>query len=90
MIAAGIAASDFTYVDYIIIHESDWQVTVYNVQGSGAYGLPQALPPSRMASFGADYMTNPVTQLKWAQYYALSRYGSWANAYNFWVSNQWW
>jgi hypothetical protein len=90
MTAAGIAASDFTYVDYIVTHESDWQVTVYNAQGSGAYGLPQALPPSQMASFGADYMTNPVTQLKWAQSYALGRYGSWANAYNFWVSNQWW
>jgi hypothetical protein len=90
MTAAGIALSDFTYVDYIVTHESDWDWLVYNAQGSGAYGLGQALPPSQMAPYGADYLTNPVTQLKWAQAYAFDRYGSWAAAYNFWVANQWW
>jgi hypothetical protein len=90
MAAAGIAYSDFKYVDYIVSHESEWLVTVYNKQGSGAYGLAQAKPAEKMAPFGDDYMTNPVTQLKWADYYAVNRYGSWAEAYNFWVWNQWW
>jgi hypothetical protein len=90
MAAAGISGSDFTYVNYIVTHESEWLVTVYNKQGSGAYGLAQAKPADKMAPFGDDYMTNPVTQLKWANYYALNRYGSWAEAYNFWVWNQWW
>ena len=38
---------------------------VWNYQGSGAYGIPQALPASKMASAGADYMTNPATEIRW-------------------------
>ena len=49
---------------------------------SDAYGIPQALPGSKMASHGADWATNPVTQLRWMQSYVMSRYGSWANAVN--------
>lgn len=90
MAAAGIAESDFGYVDYIINHESGWGVTKSNYRGSGAYGLGQALPASKMAPFGADYLTNPVTQLKWANSYAKSRYGSWANAYAHWLSRHSW
>ncbi|HSX01321.1 MAG TPA: hypothetical protein VLF67_03695 [Candidatus Saccharimonas sp.] len=90
MQAAGIAQSDFGYVDYIISHESGWGVTKSNYRGSGAYGLGQALPASKMAPYGADYLTNPVTQLKWANAYALGRYGSWANAYAFWTTHHWW
>lgn len=47
---------------------------------SDAYGIPQALPGNKMASHGADWATNPVTQLRWMEDYVLSRYGSWANA----------
>lgn len=90
MAAAGIAASDYGYVDYIISRESGWGVTKSNYGGSGAYGLGQALPASKMAPFGADYMTNPITQLRWANAYATSRYGSWANAYNFWINRHVW
>ena len=90
MAAAGIAQSDFGYVEYIIDSESGWGATKYNYGGSGAYGLGQALPASKMAAFGDDYMTNPVTQLKWANSYAVGRYGSWANAYSFWTVNRWW
>jgi hypothetical protein len=90
MRAAGIAESDFGYVDYIIGRESGWVATKYNYRGSGAYGLGQALPASKMAAFGADYMTNPITQLKWANAYALGRYGSWAAAYNFWTARHYW
>lgn len=90
MAAAGIAESDYGYVDYIIDAESGWGVTKWNYGGSGAYGLGQALPASKMAVFGDDYMTNPVTQLKWANSYAVGRYGSWAGAYAFWTTSHWW
>ena len=90
MATAGIAAGDFGYVDYIIDHESGWGVTKSNYGGSGAYGLGQALPAGKMAPFGADYLANPVTQLKWATAYAVGRYGSWANAYAYWTSHHNW
>lgn len=90
MRTAGIAEADFGYVDYIIQHESGWVVTRANASGSGAYGLGQALPASKMAPFGADYMTNPVTQLKWANFYAADHHGSWANAYDYWRKNSNW
>jgi uncharacterized protein YabE (DUF348 family) len=90
MSAAGISEADYGYVDFIVDHESGWGVTKSNYQGSGAYGLGQALPASKMAPFGSDYLTNPVTQLKWAQSYAVSRYGSWEGAYIFWKAHKNW
>lgn len=90
MAAAGIAPGDYGYVDYIISHESGWGVTKSNYGGSGAYGLCQALPGSKMATAGSDWATNPITQLKWCNGYAVGRYGSWAGAYNFWIANKWW
>jgi len=90
MRAAGIAEGDFGYVDYIIDRESGWGVTKSNYGGSGAYGIGQALPASKMAPYGADYMTNPVTQLKWANAYAVGRFGSWANAYSYWTTHHNW
>lgn len=90
MAAAGISSADYGYVDYIVSHESGWGVTKSNYEGSGAYGLGQAEPASKMAPYGSDYMTNPVTQLRWANAYAVGRYGSWANAYNHWISYRSW
>ena len=90
MAAAGISSADYGYVDFIVSHESGWAATKANYSGSGAYGLCQSLPASKMASAGADYMTNPITQLKWCNGYAVGRYGSWAAAYSFWISNRWW
>ena len=87
---AGIEESDWFYVDYIIFRESHWHHQIWNSQGSGAYGLCQALPAWKMSSFGADYMTNPITQLKWCDWYARERYGSWPAAYQFWLSRHWW
>lgn len=55
--------------------ESGWDWMVYNFQGSGAYGLPQALPGSKMASAGADWKTNPATQLRWYLRYVNEVYG---------------
>ncbi len=89
VIRAGIAASDYPYVDYIVSHESRWDPTARNAS-SGAYGLCQALPGSKMASAGSDWETNPITQLKWCDSYAVGRYGSWYGAYIHWVNNGWW
>ncbi len=89
MAAAGIAASDFQAVDYILRKESSWNFRAVNAS-SGATGLCQALPASKMASAGADYLTNPVTQLRWCDGYAKARYGGWWPAYNFWTANHWW
>lgn len=52
-----------------------WNPAKWNGQGSGAYGLPQALPGSKMASEGRDWATNPATQVRWMIGYARSRYG---------------
>lgn len=88
MAAAGITEANWSYVNYIINNESGWNFRISN-PSTGAYGLPQALPGSKMASAGSDWATNPVTQLKWMNSYVVSRYGSWKGAYNFWLSNGW-
>lgn len=87
--AAGIASSEWSYVDFIIGRESGWRPEAMNAS-SGATGLCQALPGSKMASAGSDWATNPITQLRWCDGYASGRYGSWASAYNFWINNHWW
>ena len=81
MSAAGIPAGDHGIANAIIGQESGWRVNATN-RSSGAYGIPQALPGSKMASAGADWQTNPITQLKWMNSYVLGRYGSWQNAYS--------
>lgn len=87
MAAAGIASSDYPYANFIVSHESGWRPTAANA--SGAYGLCQALPGSKMATAGGDWATNPITQLRWCNGYA-SRYGGWAGAYNHWLANRNW
>ena len=88
MAAAGIAESDFGFVDYIISHESGWRPGA--ASSTGAYGLCQALPGSKMASVASDYLTNPITQLQWCTGYATQRYGSWGGAYRAWIAQGWW
>jgi resuscitation-promoting factor RpfB len=88
MAAAGISAGDYGYVNYIVSHESGWRVNASNP--SGAYGLCQALPGSKMATAGADWVTNPITQLRWCNGYAVGRFGSWAGAYSYWTSHGYW
>ena len=84
---AGIKG-DFDKWNYIISHESGWNPHAKN-PGSDAYGIGQALPPSKMAAFGSDYMSNPITQLKWMQSYVNERYGGINGAYDFWRSHNW-
>lgn len=85
MAAAGIAESDWGYVDYIVSRESGWNPNATN-SSSGACGLVQALPCSKVPGNGYD----PVDNLRWANGYATGRYGSWASAYAFWTANHWW
>lgn len=88
LLANGGTEADFTATVFIISHESGWSVTATN-PSSGAYGLAQALPGSKMASHGADWATNYQTQLKWFWDYCKGRYGSIQGAYAFWQANHW-
>ena len=65
----------------------DWSPTKSNYGGSGAYGIPQALPGSKMASAGADWRTNGITQVKWMIGYVNSRYGSACGAWSYWQAH---
>ena len=69
-------------------HESGWRVNAGN-QVSGAYGIPQALPGSKMASVGADWQTNPATQITWGLNYIAGRYGTPCGAYAQWLGHNW-
>ena len=89
MSQAGIAESDWFYVDYIVHKESSWRIQAEN-SSSGAYGLCQSLPAHKMASAGPDWRTNPVTQLRWCDAYAHQRYGSWQASYRAWLIKRWW
>ncbi|MBX4190716.1 ubiquitin-like domain-containing protein [Candidatus Saccharibacteria bacterium] len=87
MAQAGIAPGDYAYANFIISHESGWRVTAANP--SGAYGLCQALPGSKMSSAGGDWQTNPITQLHWCSGYA-AKFGGWGGAYNYWLAHHYW
>lgn len=87
MAAAGISGSDYGYVDYIVSHESTWNYLAVN--SIGATGLCQSLPGNKMATAGADWATNPVTQLRWCSSYAAAK-GGWYASYVFWQNNHWW
>lgn len=85
--AAGVAEADVAAALDLINHESGCRWNAKNAY-SGAYGIPQALPGSKMASAGADWETNPVTQIRWMAGY-VSRYGGWQGALNFWYAHGW-
>ncbi|MFF7989066.1 transglycosylase SLT domain-containing protein [Kitasatospora xanthocidica] len=72
----------------IVFRESSWNPLAVNAS-SGAYGLVQALPGSKMASAGADWRTNPATQIKWGLDYMNTRYGSPCAAWSFWQNHHW-
>jgi hypothetical protein len=68
--------------------ESGWNPSSHN-SSSGAHGIPQALPASKMASEGDDYYTNGETQIRWGLGYIKNRYGSPSNAWSHFQSNGW-
>ncbi|MFF7328992.1 transglycosylase SLT domain-containing protein [Streptomyces sp. NPDC090306] len=79
-------SAQYAAFSHIVEHESNWNVSATN-SSSGAYGLVQALPGSKMASAGSDWKTNPKTQIKWGLDYMNSRYGSPVGAWNFWQTH---
>ncbi|MEP6697941.1 MAG: hypothetical protein ABJA34_13845 [Pseudonocardiales bacterium] len=84
----GWTGSQFTCLDRLWTRESAWNYRAQNPY-SGAYGIPQALPGSKMASVGSDWATNPVTQIKWGLGYIESRYGSPCSAWGHSQSSGW-
>jgi hypothetical protein len=79
----GFGLDEMPCLDKLFTKESGWNPKARNAS-SGAYGIPQSLPGSKMASFGADWQTNPVTQVKWGLSYIRSRYktpcGAWSHS----------
>ena len=86
--AAGVSEADLATALDLMYHESGCRVDARNAS-SGAYGIPQALPGSKMAAFGSDWETNPITQIKWMISYVNGRYGGWAQASNWWYAHGW-
>ncbi|CAL9451777.1 transglycosylase SLT domain-containing protein [Streptomyces pilosus] len=83
-----VPADQFQCFSNIVERESSWNYRADNPT-SDAYGLVQALPGSKMSSAGADWATNPATQIKWGLGYMDNRYGSPCGAWNFWQANHW-
>ncbi|MGP4005573.1 transglycosylase SLT domain-containing protein [Streptomyces sp. 4N124] len=83
-----VASDQFQCFSNIVDHESDWNYQAVN-PSSGAYGLFQALPGTKMSSAGSDWQTNPATQIKWGLSYMNDRYGSPCGAWDFWQANNW-
>ncbi|MER7566075.1 transglycosylase SLT domain-containing protein [Streptomyces sp. NPDC048523] len=88
MAASMVPSGQFQCFSNIVDHESSWNYRAVNAS-SGAYGLFQALPGSKMSSVGSDWQTNPATQIKWGLNYMDSRYGSPCEAWSFWQANHW-
>lgn len=88
MAASMVPSGQFQCFSNIVDHESDWNYRAVN-PSSGAYGLFQALPGSKMSSVGSDWQTNPATQIKWGLNYMNERYGSPCDAWAFWQANNW-
>ncbi|MDQ1697596.1 MAG: resuscitation-promoting factor RpfB [Frankiaceae bacterium] len=75
MLRAGWSESEWTCLDSLWMRESNWNTYATN-SSSGAYGIPQSLPATKMATAGADWRTNPITQIRWGLSYISSSYGS--------------
>ena len=84
----GFSQDQFSCLDSLYMSESGWRVDADN-PSSSAYGIPQALPGSKMASAGADWATNPETQIRWGLGYIKDSYGSPCSAWSFKASHGW-
>jgi hypothetical protein len=76
-----IGSVQFACLDRLFTRESNWNPHAYN-SSSGAYGIPQAVPGDKMATFGADWRDNPITQVKWGLSYIAGRYGTACRAWS--------
>ncbi|MEV4284269.1 transglycosylase SLT domain-containing protein [Nonomuraea bangladeshensis] len=88
MVAArGWNSVQFRCLERLWARESGWNHRAAN--GSGAYGIPQALPGVKMSSSGRDWRTNPRTQIKWGLGYIKQRYGTPCGAWGHFLSHNW-
>ncbi|MFV0135441.1 transglycosylase SLT domain-containing protein [Streptomyces sp. HMX87] len=85
---ARMSPTQYRCLSNLVTRESGWNHRATN-PSSGAYGLFQALPASKMASAGSDWRTNPLTQMRWGLSYIKARYGTPCGAWNFWQKNRW-
>jgi len=85
--ARGWTGDQWVCLNNLWTAESGWGTTSGNP--GGAYGIPQALPGTKMASAGSDWRTNPATQIKWGLNYIDGRYGSPCKAWNHFQSHRW-
>ena len=83
-----LSSTQYNCLNQLWIKESGWRWNAGNPT-SGAYGIPQALPGSKMATAGADWRTNPVTQVKWGLGYVSGRYGTACAAWAHWRNHGW-
>lgn len=82
----GWGSAQFSCLVQLWTHESGWRVNAYNAS-SAAYGIPQAWPGSKMASYGSDWMTSYVTQINWGLNYISTSYGTPCAAWSFELSH---
>jgi resuscitation-promoting factor RpfB len=88
LLAKGMGSDQFSCLVQLWDHESGWRVNADN-PSTGAYGIPQALPGDKMAVDGADWQTNPATQITWGLNYIDGRYTNPCGAWSFWQANDW-
>ena len=81
----GFGEGQWSCLDNLWMGESGWRYTAKN-SSSGAYGIPQSLPGSKMATVASDWRTNPVTQIRWGLQYIRSSYGTPCGAWSAWQS----
>ncbi|HEX5771701.1 MAG TPA: lytic transglycosylase domain-containing protein [Nocardioidaceae bacterium] len=84
----GLSESEFECLDALWVSESDWDSTADNPT-STAYGIPQALTGGTHDNLPADYMTNPVSQIRWGLWYVRESYGTACAAWEFKQANDW-
>ena len=84
----GWGEGEFSCLVELWSHESGWRVNAGNPV-SGAYGIPQALPGTKMAAYGEDWATNPATQIAWGLGYIGGRYGTPCGAFAAWQDKGW-
>lgn len=88
VIARGWGEGEFSCLVELWAHESGWRVNAGNAV-TGAYGIPQALPGSKMASVADDWATNPATQITWGLGYVSGRYGTPCGAWGAFQDKGW-
>ena len=86
LLEQGFDIAEMPCLDKLWTKESGWNHKAQN-GSSGAYGIPQAYPGSKMASVGDDWRTNPATQIKWGLGYIKGRYGTPCEAWAYFQRN---